>query len=309
MAFIAYPSIYNLVDFDFVQRILRESIKTGDREWIVLEKCHGCNIQILVTPDGIRLGSRSQYIDDFKGVLKMLAEEMEPALRRIVEKLGTESLRFYGELYSGCKKIVGKQIPYCKDVKIGIFDVLKPDGSFVSWDTLTLLLKQEDLHYFPELARGSLKDMLLYAADHAADPTTLSDGHTKEVPIREGVVIKSVEPFILSNGSRAILKHKSPAHTETKVKLSPDQLHSWMDLLTLVRDLVNDNRVASLLSKHVEPKEVSMGDLITEFRADVLKDLLPQVPESLMKYVETELLGKIDGMAAYLIKEGLAEIE
>lgn len=61
MAFIAYPSIYNLVDFDFVQRILRESIKTGDREWIVLEKCHGCNIQILVTPDGIRLGSRSQY--------------------------------------------------------------------------------------------------------------------------------------------------------------------------------------------------------------------------------------------------------
>ena len=300
MEFKRYPSIENSYQIKTVSHIV-ESEKSR-QEWIVHEKIHGANFAIYFDGKEARAAKRSSFLG--KGVnfysaekildrnQKKLVNSFEYLCLQVLEKVSYFIL--YGEVYGGGNhpdlkepstcKMVQKEIWYRPDHDFIAFDLcaILEDGSecFLPWPIFTQFCEEVVIKYPPVLFKGTLQECLQYPNEfYPYNPFKLPK---LDKNVCEGTVIRSVNPFYLPNGKRAILKNKNDKFMEVKkVKNKPVQLpDSFVEWSSVATNYITQNRLNNVLSKMDEITSMKqIGEVIKNFAEDWKEEFLETYPE------------------------------
>lgn len=221
----------------------------GIKEWVATVKVHGANFGFIcdetceITPFK-RTSTIGKNPDtgayDFYGCNNVV-EEYTQKVKELANLVGGP-VQVYGELYG---QGVQKEINYGEKDFI-MFEVLTKKG-WLKWDEIVQLGKQTSIPTVPELARGSLEEMLSLSTDFACPLSPTSDK-------AEGYVVKPLYDVdtTLTTGSRPIIKNKSKAFSEKKQKVPkkpfklPEHIKPIMEEFNCY---LTENRLNNVLSK------------------------------------------------------------
>lgn len=306
-----FPSIENSYRQKYIKKIL-ESGK-GSHEFLVEEKIHGANFSIWAFQDRTLLpAKRSGFIkcnESFFSYEKTFEENKEkvllllPIITREFSKdkqLETiDGIAVFGELFGGSyphkevkhcmdKKIANQHVVhYCPENKFIAFDIFvfgknknnENDGFFINAIERNYYLKEHDIMFCPPLHIGTLKECLEYNNKFQTAIPSLFGLPEIINNFCEGTVIKPLREGVTLDGKRIIIKNKNERFSEKqnrnityseKPKL-PDDL---VPLFDYSKDLVNDNRLNSILSKEEIPMEPkSFGQIMGLIKKDVMTEI------------------------------------
>lgn len=309
MEFKRYPSIENSYQVKTVAHIIEAP--ESKQDWIVHEKIHGANFAFYFNGDEVRRAKRSSFLGEesnffgskevYNRYQKRLKDSFKLLKNHVLEDVSYFIL--YGELYGGgphpdldkpnSHKMIQKEIWYRPDHDFIAFDlcaVLK-DGTeqYLPWNTFVQFCECEGIKYPPQLFKGTLQECLQYPNEFY--PYNPFDFSELDKNICEGTVIRSVEPFYLPNGKRAILKNKNDKFMEVKkvknkeIQL-PDSFEQWSNTANYY---VNQNRLNSVLSKMDEITSMKqIGEVIKSFTEDWQNEFYETYPE-LKEYPKKDL--------------------
>jgi RNA ligase (TIGR02306 family) len=172
---------------------------------VATEKIHGANARFVYVEadDRVWCGSRREW--KAPGSLWHRALDAHPEVEEWLRRLPGYTL--YGEVYGPVQSLrYGLTEP-----RIAIFDVLRPDGTWLSWDR-----QYSDEGCLADLYAEGLLPMVPLLEIGSYDPDlveSLATGSSR-VPgaqhIREGVVIRPVRERRLDDGTRCVLKAINP---------------------------------------------------------------------------------------------------
>ena len=290
MEFEKYPSVEN----SYRERFVNACHDLGIAEWVAMEKLDGANMSFLV--DGelqVQVASRNQILTkspegfyDFYGCTEVVEELLDKVSG--VAMLSGGPIRIYGEFFGTG---VQKRVKYGAK-RFVAFDIQIESGEFLPWDNVRYLCDTWGIDTAPELARGTLQQML----DISPEFTSLLCEDAAE-----GFVIKPLnDSHILHNGSRAILKQKSAKFDEKgKVaKAPPEPLPLEAEKLYMKFSVyLTENRLYNTLSKlgNVTAKDFGkvLGLLIQDAREGFEKEC-GEIDKDNWKLVQKSL-GKLAG--------------
>jgi len=269
MKFKKYSSLENT----YRQKAVDSCHELGIHEWVGLEKVDGANMSFLVDSKmkmsvasrNLVLEKTSEGVYGFYGCTEIV-DNVKDSMRHIAH-MCEGPVRIYGEFFGTG---VQKRVDY-GDKRFQVFDIELEDGTVLDWDIVKHLCEEANLEHVPELARGTLAEML-----------DISPEFTSKLceDAAEGLVIKPLHGSAnFGNGSRAILKQKSKAHSEKssvpkkpKEPLSPALEKLYMTMSTFL----TQNRLQNVLSKvgKVYTKDFGkvMGMLVQDAKEDFEKE-------------------------------------
>jgi len=292
-----------------------------DEEFVLTEKIHGANIQVIFNPDQpIMVGKRSGIIGkglrkelymDFYNMGEVIEKNIEviELIQNHVDKHNTP-LKFYGELYGGG---VQKGVDYGKEVKFIFYDmsiendlkdeeIVDQETFFNTLDTIGIDKK----YIIPVLDNVStLNSVINYPESFNSKILNKLDNEA------EGFVAKPFNKvYLMGQGIIFYIKKKSEKFKEeSRAKKTPtfipateiQKLHD--EFLTYI----TKNRMEGIFSKEGEIKEnkqigVFIGLLIQDAIKDFEKDF-PKVAEYDKK--EKKYIYKIGNKGFQLIKKYL----
>jgi len=242
---------YNSLENTYRQKAIDSCHTLGIPEWVALEKIHGSNFSFVCDGASVLPAKRSGIIPlsesgiyDFYGC-SLVVEEYSSKVMELSHFIGGP-VQIFGELFGNG---VQQGINYGKK-DFRAFDILLGDGEFLDWARVRVLCAIFDIPMAPEIARGSLSELLDISPEFTSK---LCDDAA------EGFVIKPLRVNAkMGNDSRAILKQKSTAFSEKKESTSK-QPHVMSDEVKPIFEdflnYLNDNRLRNVLSK--------TGDVIT----------------------------------------------
>lgn len=264
-------------------------------------KIDGSNFQVGVDEnDNVWFGSRNREIqpnEDFQNWQRPIERmNVVSKIRQIKAELGAKTVLIYGELCGGlyrhpevavvkdAVRIQGR-IDYSPDNQWIVFDALV-DDKYMNQLQLQELCKRYELPFVGIKFIGTLDECLKFPCEF--NDTT---GHDLwGLPIienntAEGVVIKSVEDVRLPNGSRVIVKNKTPKYKErireTKKNSQPGVNELEAEWLAKFEEYFTESRVYSVVSKLGNKFDFGtlmkgfVHDVITDFREDYKDELVP----------------------------------
>lgn len=277
--FVSYSSIENSYRERFVNSIKNTVPK--EETWIILEKIHGCSVQIYYDKDGFRYGKRNSFINGSFYNSHNVLPKYEEKIKKIYEEY-KKPIRIFGELFGGLwdgkvlEMKVMKGVEYSKYIDAIFYDMMIGDKIIPYMDTCMILFEQK-IPYLKPLSFCSLDDALKFPNKFPSTiPKNLYGLPTKKDNICEGIVIKSYEhEYITPRGSRAILKSKNKKFAEKQkvgvVKINIELTEDANKLIAILESYITENRFNSVLSKENYGKK-DFGIFIGKFARDVFKD-------------------------------------
>jgi Rnl2 family RNA ligase len=295
-------------------------------EWIVQEKIHGSNMSF-ETDDGktVSVASRTQTLgnNSYKQFFNcgLLVDSVKPlvcALWNLIRDKdvsdGSLVVRVFGELcgggYKGLPAIpmlsrIQKGVEYSNNHVFVAFDV-RVNNHLVNCERALEYLKQVGFLASETLYRGSFDDCVAWSRAHNADDSLLA-GILGNPPlkdnIREGNVIKPVQPRVLSSGETVMFKDKNETFCERAAAPKNRLVSHDATLLPYI----TSNRIEAVLSKHGSFAELCASDkyfpqkLASEVVKDAIADwqrdnptiaVAPDAKSTAIK-MATELVGKL----------------
>lgn len=290
-----FNSIINTTQQEYLDKVLVEG--HGAEIFVVLEKYHGANFGVVITPDTIEYQKRTTTLKEneefysFQGVVNPLKDKLRESFSSLRSKFPslTKAI-FYGELlggiYSGVESTkkdgdyVFMDVQYHPDQKLVLFDTYYYTDireAYLDHNTVMEITSRHELDHAEILFSGTFEECLEFSRNHNAD---LSVAHKKwglpEVPenIREGNVIKPLKDLRFKNGSRIIFKDKNEKFRESK--LTVKSITKFSDEASgskeLIKAFVTENRLKNVLSKGPRFTGKEFGKLMGLFMKDLVAD-------------------------------------
>ena len=285
MEFSQYSSIENSYRDKEVEQVRLHGFDKV--EWVATEKVHGANFSLWPMDGQVRPGKRSSLsYGSFYGC-QALVECLTPAILDLGHAV-------YGEIFGAG---IQKGVDY-GGKRFAAFDIWTGEN-FLDYDDFVALCDKFDIERCHEIARGNFDDLL---AIDPAFPTKMSvvEGC---VDIAEGFVLKPIKAVRFGNGSRVILKKKSPNFSEQsrgpRVKVDVVLTESQQELLDKAASYVTMAKLDCVLSKLADPKfpEV-LGAMLQDIYEELGKD---DIDLSTWKSIHRH----VSGLIAPLVRERL----
>lgn len=268
MEFQKYQSLVNT----YQEKVVNLCQMLGVVDWVALEKIDGANMSFIEDYGDVKVATRNGVIEreptgvfSFYGSTEVIDKTI-PMVVELAELIGGP-IRVIGEFYGSG---VQKRLNYGEKA-FRVFDIQVLDDSFIPWDSVVALSAQVGLKTAPEIARGTLEELLALSPEFTSklcsDPS-------------EGLVIKPLtEGTLLGNGTRPILKQKSKAFSEKshkpkkpKKSLSEEAAKFFMTLSVYI----TENRLENVLSKFGEPTQKDFGTLVKLLVQDAKEEYLQE---------------------------------
>jgi hypothetical protein len=257
--FIRYNSLENYWYLEKIMEYCHSTIRTEPLYWHVTEKIHGSNVCISnMYKEGPAFFTRNgnQLPADYQEVLRKYDWEwlfkQYPGLKFV-----------YGEI-AGPK--IQKGVDYGDERKLYIFDYSNGESY------LRIPKQEEGFDYAPgfTIAPVSYNDFIEWIIDRLEHDPISTINPTKGNVI-EGFVVKCVSMPMLTKETRFIFKVKHPRFEE-KIKTKKEKKFDDTDY-DLVDQYINENRVASAISKFPGYNKQQIGDVLREIVKDVEEDM------------------------------------
>lgn len=290
-----YSSLENSYRGKFVNSIRRQVDPSA--KWVVFEKVHGANFSFWVINDRnltMKCAKRSGFIDD--GESFYAHERVVERYKKGIEELAKgyidgydgpdiQAVAVFGELCGGSGDGVAqiqKGVFYSNDIQFLVFDIMivwkNGEHTYKGVQDIIMECSMRGLMSVPLMDQGSLNECL----NTSPDFESLVPGLLGEEPPNdnraEGLVIRPMREHTLHTGSRAVIKQKSdkfseknkgPKQPKPEIQLSDKANKVYDDLSSYV---LNDNRLAAVISKIGEVDHRSTGKLMGLVMSDALED-------------------------------------
>lgn len=272
-----FPSLTNHYVHKDIRYWLNKHPELEDEVYIIREKIHGANFQLIFDREGkdYKVCSRNLLLtegvgDNFNGIFHILRERYADELETLRQYANTisdlEHMRVYGEFFGGN---IQKGVNYGKEKRIRFFAVSLNDR-FISDLEMTCTFEDLGIDYLLAPVLGTVKGICKALDFDVKKNSTLYD--IEEENIMEGGVIQPLNNVYCNQGSFFVLKKKNKEFMDKKSqKRDPkelkDEVGLWGQELVDVRhiflDYVNENTVQSVFSKYGEIKETKqLGEYI-----------------------------------------------
>lgn len=294
--YICWPGIENSYRQKFIDRFLAEFPELEEEGFVITEKIHGSNLNVLFAPnEPRRVGKRTAWLredEKFRGIWGVLPE-YESVFGRIQKFVdaGGFTLHLFGEFFGPG---IQKGVDYGKRKRILFFGWMV-DDELMPFSVLQEVAEQ--LHFTEHLVPiaavvGSLKEALELKIDFVSLVNPI------EGNICEGIVIQPYRKvYTNAGGKRFLLKAKNEKFLEkSKEKRPPSPGDPEVQRLNAEFALyVTENRLQSVFSKHgpIEERE-QIGDYIRLVLNDAKEDFLAEHGEAFDKLDKGEQ-GKVTG--------------
>lgn len=337
MEFRKYPSLTNHYREKEIALIKQHPEYQQHPTWIATEKVHGANCQLTFDRQGnYRPGSRNQFVDDeFYNAGKIFAQ-YKPAVIELFDLLNewhydtVQQVTVFGELFGGFfpgETITGKKIqsgvayiPYNDFIMFDVQVTRIEDGEtiteFEPWYDLMDYSEEIGFRLIPELARGSLNEMLDYPNDKDSVIPEMYDYEPPKDNTMEGIVIRPVAgDMFFSDGSRAIVKSKNSKFSEKTHAPKKPKVQFDHPLKDTVAGYVNENRLDAVLSKEGGIESLTakdFGRVLGLMANDVMEDLIKDevLPADWKKHDDLKGYGKFvnDRVREFLMENFMSKV-
>jgi Rnl2 family RNA ligase len=277
--FVKYPSILNVK----AAKKKKDIAKLNDLGWVLQEKIHGANFQIIVyrEEDGslvVKFASRNRILPkgDAQSTIKELdffdyshlIEPITKAATNLWDMLSIkEQLNIYGELYGGN---IQREIKYSDKIQFKVFDVLSDRKKWMDYEELEKVVPTAGFKTVPIKMKGTIEELCNQSSEFTSDWSEHSEN-------AEGNVVK-----IIIDGCKFAIKCKAPSFTEkhtgkktTQVEVNFAKMrikHVQLKEEEIGRYLTT-HRLATVYSKRGPPtKETKLGEVAKELAFDIIKD-------------------------------------
>lgn len=293
MEFKKYPSIENHYYDREIKNWLHYNPELEDETYIIQEKIHGSNFQILITPDDIKFASRKQMLDSLDGffnankIMESISDELDKLIR--YSRNFNFNIRVYGEIYG---KGIQKGVYYGEEKGFKIFD-MEIDDELLSQESLALILDYLGiLHLFVPVL-GVIKSLHEALKFDTEKNSTLSD---KEDNIMEGVVIKPYyNVYQNPQGSVFYIKKKNDAFKEKQKEKRrvTDPSEGFSEEVNFLakefKDYLTENRVHGIFSKDGKiADKTQIGKYVRLVIDDAIEDIVKDFELNLDNFTKQE---------------------
>ena len=278
-----YPSITNHYNTKDIYGWLRYHPELAQQKYVIQEKIHGSNIQLIFTPnEDVVICSRNQVIpenDSFFGVREVVSQ-MAADLNKIQWCANSyrHVIRVYAEFFGPG---IQKGVEYGDEKRILIFDV-EINGRWLSFYEFQTFMENYDVSHLMVPVLGfadSLEEALAFNVD--INSTLLE---TDEVNIMEGGVIKPrYKVFRSPEGSTFYLKKKTDAFMEKKAvpRVHKDPAEGMLPVVLEWRETflgyIHDERLQSVFSKYgTINKHREIGQFIKHVMGDARETFIAE---------------------------------
>lgn len=169
----------------------------ANNEWVFTEKVDGTNIRVMIGPDGVTFGGKTDEAQIPAFLVTKLQERFLPQTAALQEAFPDGGC-LYGEGYGARIQKGGGN--YRQDQDFVLFDV-KVGEWWLQRESVEDIARQFSLEIVPIIGRGTLADMVARA--RAGIKSTWGDFDAEGIVARPAVELKT------RNGSRVITKIKS----------------------------------------------------------------------------------------------------
>jgi Rnl2 family RNA ligase len=334
ISFEKYNSIKNTFDKEFVTKIKLEGF--GNAQFVVQEKVHGANFCFATDGESIIVGKRTGFVEPdeiFYGYEDLLVRYKKQVIELFVgvkkRYPDTLTVTIFGEIFGGkyphpdvknSSNIVciQKGVYYCPGHEFYAFDIYRAsidNALFLAVDEVNAFFEDAGFFYAKTLFKGTIDECLQYPNDFPSCVSGWLGLPPIEDNICEGIVIRSLEPIYLHNGSRVLLKSKNSRFAEKQTERTKNTAAVFVEsshsealknLLVLSDEYVTENRLNNVISKiggFSTPKDT--GKLIGMLSKDVLDDFLKEHLEqyNCLEKNEQKILNKhVNSRSTSLIK-------
>lgn len=334
LTFKKYSSIENHFNREFMEHVVEQMPQ--DLQYVVQEKVHGANTSFLCDGNDVKFAKRTSMLEDDEKFYDYpeLLEAYKDKVLNLFARVKSQhpevvTISVFGEMFGGLyphndvkanRKVtlIQKGVCYTPEHEFYGFDIYLSDGEngwYLPVDEINEIFEAEGFFYAKTLFRGTLAECLKYPN---AFPSKISEWlglPSIEDNICEGIVIRTVIPMYLRNGSRVLIKSKNERFAEKKSvkkrnKLFAEPVPYSDELKSLVSEVdayVTENRLTNVVSHigevHV-PKD--FGKIMGLFSKDVLEDFLKEHggDYSALDKSEQKLLNKeLNKLATELVKK------
>jgi Rnl2 family RNA ligase len=275
MPFIPYHSIENHYFQKNIVYKKQEMPGLEDEHYLIQEKLHGTNLQIILDHDGtMQIASRNRVLEQgeaFFDVWETLVNYMAPI--EILQDYGRQEkvdINLYCELFGAG---IGKGVDYHEFKEIRLFDMMI-DGKLQAPAEVVKLLTNLHISAFYAPVIAVVKQLNI-ALDIKVDILTRV-APFKKGNIMEGAVIKPYfKVYIDSNGTPFMLKKKNQKFLEkSTAKKEKKPLSTKVAILSdNFKSFITETRLQNIFSKWGEiERPQQMGDYIRFMLADAKED-------------------------------------
>jgi len=301
MKFEKYPSIENFYREKYIKEILMHYPEMMDKMYIITEKLHGSNTQLIFNPGApMQVASRRSLIT--KGVhshfnVWEVLEKYDIVLQgiqRLVDQ-HKNGIVFYSELFGPG---INKGINYGLEKQIRFFDARTQLG----W------LTQKQLIEFCKRLGTSLFVPIIGYTQNLAEALAFETNFNSKIPnpeiednLCEGIVIKPFDHICVDwNGDLFYLKKKNEIFAESKPKKKNEIRAETRELNEIFKTYITDVRLQSVFSKEEYITNKSqIGKYVRLLLEDAKEDFLKDYPD--VKPEEHRKLFHVGDKAARLI--------
>lgn len=285
-----YPKIQHPTN-KYLDRARTQHPELDSVDWVLQEKFDGANIQIFFEPgEEPKIGKRSGFVtpeDNFFNVHEVFERQrelIENFVNTCVPQSDVENVRLYGELIGPG---VQNRINYGDEKKIVIFDVMIGDDFM-------------DPEFLEDVRKEKVAGRDLVVPAQEVKIRTLEDFNNMEIAEGvEGYVLKP-KNVVLDKGSGdpIMFKIKNEKFLEKENKNPKPKKQGTMseeaeELRTQFLNLVNDNRLKSVFSKHGEiDSSEQLGDYIKLVMEDAKEDFFQEYGDQ-FKNLDKKEQGKV----------------
>ena len=287
MGYMSIPHLYKMPEFFEIEDKI-----------CVMEKIHCTSTYILLKDNGIlRFHSGGAKNKDFMNLFD--ENFIRNQLTEIIKENGWQSIKIHGEAYGS--NLLKMSHTYGNTLKFIVFDihinVNNDDNFFLHVKEAENIAERLKLDFVPYvIGPNDISFIQKETEKESEQAIKIGMGSGK---LREGVVVKFVIEKKLSDGSRAIAKHKNGPFWETKVpgqlgrlktsntnSLLDDKFNKYYEVSEIAENWVTDMRAEHVFDKILHEKSDD-NKMIT--RADVKRFV-----DDMVKDVEKESEGEIN---------------
>ncbi len=245
-----------------------------DQQICAMEKIHGTSTHILLKHGDIKYHSGGETQKSFSGLFDK--EFIFAELNAIMKEYAWSNIKVHGEAYG--HKQQKMSATYGPKLKFIVFDIRvntdTPGDHFLDVADAEKITHRLRLEFVPYEIGPNIPSWLeAQATKESAQAVRNGMGEGK---LREGIVIRPLIEGKMSDGERAIFKHKNNTFWETKNPRSlEDQITTFSSSDDIVTEWVTDMRAQHVIDKILHNKEIKKIEKtdITLFVDNMLIDI------------------------------------
>jgi Rnl2 family RNA ligase len=275
-----YPSLISHLHEKDIQWWLDTYPHLKNLKFIVREKLDGCNISLLIQPDGsMKVGRRTAWLKegekfyDIHGALER--ERLLVDYFKEQADFNDRPIRVFLELHG---KTINKRVYYGDTLDLTVLDVIVGDEWITQEKLYDIAFFKDNPKYFHKTMLGVF-DGYQRVMEESCDFNSVY-AHKPENP-SEGLVIRPWDTHVYNGrGEWFVIKKKAEAFEEKPPKWKPIQQKVLTDLQAKFLDYINENRIISVFSKHGPITSVrQIGDYIKLVMDDAKEDFFKDHPD------------------------------